>query len=176
MIPTISLSNSTQEDIADALCDVCSEVGFFYLADHSIPQSLIDCAFESSKKLFALPIHQKEILTDPILNRGYTKYEEETLDPKNQPNRGDTKEGYYIGDEIEIINADKLDGPNVWPSAKDTQFTQDECKEFRNVMEQYRTEAIRVCMKLLKCFALAVGSKDIHLFDEYFTQPPKQSI
>ena len=90
----------------------------------------------------------------------------------NNNQRGDTKEGYYIGDEIEEIDASKLNGPNVWPTpSDDCQLTSDQCAQFRTIMEQYRTEAMRVCMKLLRCFALAVGSKDPHSFDQYFTEP-----
>ena len=87
MIPTISLTNCTQEEIAEALRDACTKVGFFYLEDHSIAQSLLDDVFDQSKQLFALPLNEKVVLTDPILQRGYTKFEEETLDPKNQPDR-----------------------------------------------------------------------------------------
>ena len=126
--------------------------------------------FIQSKQLFALPLDEKEALIDSILQRGYTQFEEETLDPANQ-SKGDTKEGYYIGDEIETINTSKLEGPNVWPSDTNTTLTQDQCKQFRLIMESYQEEATRVCRQLLTYFALAIGSKDIHLFDEFFTQP-----
>ena len=170
MIPTINLSSSTQDDIAKALHDACTDIGFFYLEGHSISQSLLDDVFIQSKQLFALPLDEKEALIDSILQRGYTKFEEETLDPANQ-SKGDTKEGYYIGDEIETINTLKLEGPNVWPSDTNSALTQDQCKQFRLIMERYQEEAIRVCRQLLTYFALAVGSKDTHLFDEFFTQP-----
>ena len=64
--------------------DAFTSVGFFYLEDHSIPQPLLDEVLEQSRQLFALPIEQKETLSDPILQRGYTRFEEETLDPINQ--------------------------------------------------------------------------------------------
>mmetsp|Transcript_3155 Transcript_3155/g.6973 ORF Transcript_3155/g.6973 Transcript_3155/m.6973 type:complete len:330 (+) Transcript_3155:50-1039(+) len=174
-IPTITLS-STEEDIAKALHDACTTVGFFYLEGHSIPHPLLDDVFEQSKQLFALPLEKKNSLSDPILTRGYTRFEEETLDPENQPNRGDTKEGFYIGDEVppEETDASKLKGPNVWPqpSADCKQLTHDQCTAFRNTMERYRMEATRVCMQLVRCFALAVSSsEDPHLFDQYFTRP-----
>lgn len=171
MIPSISLS-SPKEEVAKSLHDACTKVGFFYLEGHGIPQSLLDDAFKQSKSLFSLPTHQKLLLADAILQRGYTRFEEETLDPKNQPNRGDTKEGYYIGDEApkSSYDATKLHGPNVWPAPSKCQLSQDQCNEFRETMARYRTEAIRVSMQLISCFALAVGSKDPHLFDEYFTE------
>jgi len=158
-------------DVAKALHDACSKVGFFYLEDHSIPQTLIDEVFRLSMQLFSLPKEQKEQLADSVLQRGYTKFEEETLDPANQPTRGDTKEGYYIGDESDAIDASRLIGPNVWPTPDACLLDQVQCNSFRCTMEKYRSEATRVCMKLLGCFALAVGSSNPQLFDEYFTEP-----
>mmetsp|Transcript_8179 Transcript_8179/g.14834 ORF Transcript_8179/g.14834 Transcript_8179/m.14834 type:complete len:326 (-) Transcript_8179:164-1141(-) len=171
-IPTVCLS-SPKEEVATALRDACTKVGFFYLEGHDIPQRLLDEAAQLSKKLFALPVEQKVLLSDPILQRGYTRFEEETLDPANQPSRGDTKEGFYIGDEapLEETDAAKLHGPNVWPNPTDCQLTHDQCHAFRETMEKYRSEANRVCMQLVGCFAPAVDSNDPHLFDQYFTEP-----
>ena len=173
-IPTINLGSSKKE-IATILRSAC-KVGFFYLEGHSIPQHLLDGIFQQSKQLFELPLEKKVSLFDSILERGYTTFEDETLDPANQPTRGDTKEGYYIGDDTpkEEMDASKLRGPNVWPSPEDCQWNQDQCLEFRMIMEKYRTEAVRVCMELLSCFALAV-SEDPHLFDRYF-EPPSTFI
>ena len=89
-IPTISL-NAPKEDVAAALREACINFGFFYLDGHDITQSLLDDVFRQSKILFALPEEQKKLLADPVLSRGFTRFEEETLDPANQPDRGDTK-------------------------------------------------------------------------------------
>ncbi|KAL7531777.1 hypothetical protein ACHAXR_005118 [Thalassiosira sp. AJA248-18] len=169
-IPTVCL---TSEEVANTLFDACTKVGFFYLEGHGISQSLLDKVFQQSQNLFALPEDQKVLLSDSILQRGYTRFEEEALDPKQQPTRGDTKEGYYIGDEAppEETDAAKLHGPNVWPQPEHCQLTRDQCLTFRKTMEQYRLEATRVCRQLLGCFSIAVGAKDPHLFDQYFTEP-----
>ncbi|CAI5493758.1 unnamed protein product [Closterium sp. Naga37s-1] len=56
----------------------------------------------------------------PFNNRGYTAFEEEVLDPAVQRQRGDTKEGYYVGVDIPPHDpraAKPLHGPNVWPPA-----------------------------------------------------------
>lgn len=169
-IPTISLS-SPKEDVAAALRETCIDVGFFYLEGHQIPQPLLDDVFEQSKILFALPEDEKGRLADPVLTRGFTRFEEETLDPANQPERGDTKEGFYIGDEVprEDMDAAKLRGPNVWPDPKKTSLTEEQCQNFREAMERYRGEATRVGMQLVECFSLAV-SEDPHLFNKYFME------
>lgn len=175
-IPTISLNCASQKEIASSLRDACINVGFFYLEDHSIPRSLLDNIFTQSQQLFALPMEQKLELSDSVLTRGYTRFEEETLDPINQI-RGDTKEGYYIGDEVDVKHMDpkKLKGPNVWPTpCANCNMTDDQCRFFRETMETYRREAVRVCMELVRYFAMSLtleadGNSD--LFDEYFTEP-----
>ena len=172
MIPTISL-NASQEDIVSSLRDACINVGFFYLEDHSIPQSLLDNVFAQSRQLFTLPMDQKLELSDSLLTRGYTRFGEETLDPMNQI-RGDTKEGFYIGDEVDVklMDPKKLKGPNVWPTAANCNMRNEQCGLFRVTMERYRQEAVRVCMELVRYFAVSLTSRSTpHLFDEYFTEP-----
>jgi len=173
-IPTIDLSGSSEElEIVMNLREACTHVGFFYLEGHSIPQSLLDQVLAKSQVLFSLPIDQKISLSDSTLQRGYTRFEEETLDPINQQCRGDTKEGYYIGNEVDVKNMDtaKLRGPNVWPSTEKCNMTDEECNQFRKIMEEYRLEATKVCMNLLPYFAMAVESDDRQLFDDFFKDP-----
>lgn len=165
-IPTISLANPSKLSIARSIHAACTTSGFFYLVDHSIASSLTASVLHQSQKLFALPLQEKNALVDSILNRGYTRFEEEKLDPISQK-RGDTKEGYYIGKEVDERNVDKLRGPNMWPTT-DTcpSWTDEECDDFRQVMEQYQSEVIQVCMKLLSYFSLAACLCDETSFDE----------
>ena len=100
----------------------CEEVGFFYLVNHGIEESLIADVFAQSKKFFELSLEEKLMVEQDDNNRGYTAFEGESLDPANQ-SRGDTKEGYYIGAEIPSDDpraAKPLHGPNQWPSAGTT--------------------------------------------------------
>ena len=173
-IPTITLNGASEEEIASNLRDASIDVGFFYLENHSIPQTLIDDVFTLSKSLFSLPMEEKIELSDTELTRGYTRFGEETLDPSNQV-KGDTKEGYYIGDESQVVDAAKSKGPNVWPTSSECNMSDEECKSFRTTMENYRREATRVSMELVKLFAIALtqttDGSNPHLFDEYFTDP-----
>ena len=91
-IPSISLDCVDEARTVSKIRDACINVGFFYLENHSISDSLISEVFRQSKKFFSLPLDQKKLVSDPILNRGYTAMEEETLDPDAQ-SKGDTKEG-----------------------------------------------------------------------------------
>ena len=99
MIPTIDLANTSRREVAAVLSERCTDVGFLYLTGHSVPLSLLEDVLAQSRALFGLPLHRRAALSDRVLNRGYTRLGEETLDPANQT-RGDTKEGFYIGDEV----------------------------------------------------------------------------
>ena len=168
-IPTISLGAPTDE-VSAALRDACTTVGFFYLKDHGITDRLLREVLRQSAVLFALPDDQKRTLSDPTLERGHTRFGEETLDPAHQPTRGDTKEGFYIREEASAMDVSKLQGPNVWPTPTNCQLTDDQCRAFRKTMETYLSDATKVCLRLVRCFALAVGS-DPCVFDRHFTKP-----
>ena len=89
--------------IAKQIRHACIEHGFFYLQHHGMDAQLLQAAMDQTKALFDLPLTDKQALSDPILSRGYTAMQEETLDPQHQT-EGDTKEGFYIGPEIATDN------------------------------------------------------------------------
>lgn len=178
LIPTISLNirentAETHAQISD-LRDACLHTGFFYLENHDIPSDLILKVFEQSKKLFtSLTLPEKKQLSDSVLSRGYTAFEEEVLDPSKQKlsGRGDTKEGYYIASDKKEYNPSKLHGPNIYPTPETCEsWTEKECEEFRDVMDTYFKEASRVGFEVVRLLALAIGVKEDY-FDNYFTDP-----
>src|ERR1700760_2350885 len=58
-VPRIDLSHfeARKAEIADQLWSAASEIGFFQLINHGIPQEQIDEAFLMTERFFALP-HQ----------------------------------------------------------------------------------------------------------------------
>ncbi|KAL7481714.1 hypothetical protein ACHAW6_007387, partial [Cyclotella cf. meneghiniana] len=182
-VPTISLVDPLKLSIVGAVHAACTTTGFFYLIDHSIPTSLAACIPHQLSLLFALSRDKKNSLVDSVLQRGYTRFGEEKLDPSLQKKRGDTKEGYYIGKEVSIHekNVKKLRGPNVWPSTITCpSWTEHQCREFRHVMEEYQREVMRVSMDLLSIFSLAVGlfsgeenfdENNDRIFQPFFSDP-----
>jgi isopenicillin N synthase-like dioxygenase len=76
--------------------------------------------FDQCKAFFDQPHEFKAHLLADANNRGYTPYQEETLDPSTQT-QGDTKEGLYFGREVPKGDPEAtipLHGPNQWPDAE----------------------------------------------------------
>lgn len=119
----------------------------------------MDEVFAQSKRFFDLPHDLKMKLLRNEKHRGYTPMLDEILDHQNQIN-GDYKEGYYIGVEVpeDDPQAEKpFYGPNIWPS-------EDLLPGWRQIMEQYHREALRVAREVAKIIALALGL-DASFFD-----------
>jgi len=108
-----------------------------------------------------------ELLADKKLNRGYTPFKEETLDPDTQK-VGDTKEGYYIGPEAAAgVDAEEaaaaLHGPNRWPS-------EETLPEYRPVVSAYIQQLCQLGRRMLHLLALSLDlPRD--WFDAKFADP-----
>lgn len=156
----ISLSDPDITKSVSLLKQACLDSGFFYVVDHGISQEFMDEVFAQSKKLFDLPLDEKMKLLRNEKHRGYTPMLDETLDRDNQVD-GDYKEGYYIGVEVpeEDPKAEKpFFGPNTWPSV-------DLLPGWREIMEQYHSEVLRVAKEVARIIALALGL-DANFFDQ----------
>ncbi|WOL02046.1 hypothetical protein Cni_G10765 [Canna indica] len=156
----ITLSEPGINKSVSLLKQACLDSGFFYVIDHGINQELMDEVFTQSKKFFYLPLDEKMKLLRNEKHRGYTPILDETLDPDNQTS-GDYKEGYYIGIEVpkDDPQAEKpFYGPNLWPST-------DILPGWRETMELYHREALRVAKAVARIIALALDL-DADFFDK----------
>ncbi|CAD7697646.1 unnamed protein product [Ostreobium quekettii] len=163
-VPMVDMS--TDEEVAAAVVrQACTTLGFFKVANHGVPQALVDAFFEHCHRLFALPIAEKMAMLQDVNNRGYTPMAEETLDPGAQ-SAPDTKEGFYFGREVALGSEEAskpLHGPNQWPDEASV-------PGFRDGATQYY-EALRgLAMRLLRLFARALNLAP-EFFDDKFTRP-----
>ncbi|CAH0027516.1 unnamed protein product [Clonostachys rhizophaga] len=177
-IPTIDLTNidspslELRQAIAKEMYTACHDVGFFYVVNHGIPQSVIDDAFKLLKRFFALERDIKmdaHVQKNPAI-RGYEPMGETKLDPRT---RGDVKEAFTMGDcplEPEQDYVGKTGQPppshlkrpqNIWPS---------EAPWWREGLYQYYNHVLPLAMKLVKLFALGLGLPEDEL-DQYFKFP-----
>ena len=81
-IPVVDFAkwnNSSNKDeqfaVAKELTDACRSVGFVYIINHGLPQDLLDQAFDTAKRLFALS-HEEKMQAPhppgPEVHRGYS--------------------------------------------------------------------------------------------------------
>ena len=82
-----------KERVAREIGRALSDVGFFYLANHGIPQEDIDGVFAASRQFFAQPHALKETVSSENTknHRGYFPIGGENVDPAHTR---DLKEGF----------------------------------------------------------------------------------
>ena len=151
-LPIIDLSADLSV-AASAVRSACLDTGFFYVKNHGISQACVDAAFAASKAFFDLPSGVKDKYLADENNRGYTPMFEETLDPERQKEKGDTKEGYYIGRHCSRTDPESalpLHGPNVWPAEAD-------CPGYQPALTAYFDAVTSLGHKLKTVFASSLG-------------------
>lgn len=164
-IPIIDISGlldndiQTHQNIASHIRKACLDKGFFYITGHGVSKALQDKVFEYSKLFFSLPPEQKKQWSIELseANRGYEPLRAQTLEPDSPP---DIKEGFYIGKERSpsdpfVIQKAFNQGPNQWP----------DIDGFKEVMEEYQVELIKVSERLMRAIALS-----LNLEADYFTE------
>ncbi len=122
-------------EIADQLWKASTEIGFFQLVNHGIPQAQIDEGFAMTERFFALPHETKAHY--PLLkgtNAGW-EYKSQVRPSTGTP---DQKESYQI-------TLPRMVG--LWP-------TGDEVPGFKAVMLDFEHANWALGMKVLSCFAL----------------------
>lgn len=138
-------------------------LGFFSVADHGIPQPLIDAVFAESATFFALPAAAKERLSvaNSTSYRGYVRLGEEKLDPALA---GDIKECFNAGPDLAPDDPDVLAGkpyhaPNQWP----------DLASFRPTMLEFHRAALELVVLLHRAVATDLGIEE-RFFDQHFTR------
>lgn len=139
-VPQIDLANfeKRKADIADELWSASTEIGFFQLVNHGIPQAQIDEAFEMTAKFFDLT---QDVKAKYPLGKGTNAGWEYKAQVRPSTGTADNKESY----QITLPRMSKL-----WP-------TGDELPGFKTVMLAFERANWAVGMKVLSCFALKLG-------------------
>ena len=133
-IPVIDLSDfeTRRAEISEALWDAATDLGFFQLVGHGIPNELIDAAFAQSEAFFDQSAEAKQKCTMiPGTNAGW-EYKSQV-----RPSTGtaDQKESYQI-------TLPRMAG--LWPS-------QDAVGGFKDVMLGFERLNWLVAMRVLSC-------------------------
>lgn len=121
-VPTLSLADQARDPdgFARDFGGSFQRFGFAVIADHGIPQDLIDRAWAETEALFALPDDEKRAYFREGAGgaRGYTPFKTEIAkDAKHV----DLKEFWHVGRELPAGHrfADQM-APNIWPTRPET--------------------------------------------------------
>ncbi len=158
-------NQSEKQALAKKLFEACTQVGFFYVTNHGVPESAIKNMQLVSKTFFDQPIEKKLAIDikHSSFNRGYIPMFGEK---NNEHSKGDLKETFDVAIEVDkndqdFLAGNPLYGPNQWP---------DDLPEFKDAMQTYFSAVTQLCHRLYRAFALALGLPETH-FDSMQQKP-----
>ncbi|BBK44413.1 2OG-Fe(II) oxygenase [Allostella vacuolata] len=154
--------------VADAIRRACDATGFFYIADHGVPDAWIADAFAANRRFHARPMAEKEALATNRWHRGYMGFGAAKLTasarfaPARRPNQ---MESFFVRHEVAEDDPGRpaglpLQGPNQWPDDP----------AFRADVRRYDGAVARLGASLLPALSLAVG-EDAGFFGRRFAPP-----
>jgi isopenicillin N synthase-like dioxygenase len=159
-VPVLDLSPLTHggeiDELAKQLDSACRQTGFFYVANHGVPENALNAVFGATRRYFALPEEARQgHLMHPYFRRGYMP-QGVTQQPGYEADR---KESYEVGldlalDDPDVVARRPLHAPNQWP---------DELPWLREAAEPYFDQVRALGERLLRLIARALD-----LNDEYF--------
>lgn len=145
---------------AAAIKDACTTVGFFYISNHGVPDTVIDETYRQAAQFFRQPIEKKRAVAINKRHRGFNALGDALMYEATKP---DYKEFYTIGLELpendpDVLAGEPLRGPNNWPT---------DMPEFRRAFSAYY-DAIGACgTDLLRCIAISLGAAPDFFIDKY---------
>lgn len=154
--------------LAAQLRHVFENVGFYYIVNHGVPQSLIDDAFDAAALFHAQPLAQKLQIRLNEFNIGYLPMRGGTtrhslLNADNKPN---VNEAFFCARELPADDPDLLGGKpyrcaNKWPVG---------LPGFRETCLAYTAALEALARSLVPLYALALDLPATY-FDEAFARP-----
>ncbi len=164
--------------LAAKLRHACVNTGFFYVANHGIPEGAMDDLFTATKRYFDLPMDQRLAhRMDEKFRRGFMP-QGINQHPGFAP---DLKESYEIGIDLPLTDPDvaaglPLHGPNRWPVDRPW---------LRTASEAYFAQAQALGKRLLKVCAVSLDMPENHFLQfctksmvqmRLFHYPPQEPV
>ncbi|CAI7634860.1 unnamed protein product [Penicillium manginii] len=187
-IPIIDLSNidspdvEKRQELARAVCDACTGVGFFYIKNHGIPESLISGIHDAAERFFGLPSEEKMkiYIGNSKKYRGYSPVgAERTTGTDDDPipeeeAAGVLSEAFVIGYENALdfrkSENDQLP-PDTYELYGDNQWPDDETiPGFSATYIEYCARVLELCRRMIRIFALALDVPEDY-FDSKINNP-----
>src|ERR1700683_844368 len=176
-IPTIDMSplqNGSESDrrkVAREIDEACTDIGFFMVEGHGVPQDLITTTRQCAIDFFALPDAEKMKVQRPPakISRGYNWIGDRSIAySMGQAAPPDIQEAFAFGcDRISerAAGVDKTSAqmyaPNIWPERP---------QDFKHVMLSYYEAMSGVGSHVLRAMAMALGMKENYFADKFDRQ------
>lgn len=143
-------------------------VGFYFIVNHGVPQSLIDATFAAAQQFHAQSEEAKLALRINRHNVGYLPFKGSTIrhSQLNENNRPDLNEAYFVKRDLPADHPDvAADRPfrstNRWPAA---------LPGFRDTVNAYCSTMEGLAKSLLPLYAVALELPP-SWFDNFFDDP-----
>ena len=147
--------------------EVCQDVGFFYVKNHGIDESVLDLALDRTQQFFRLPepVKLRYDIGEVRRHRGYVPFGALSADPQQI----DHQQGYEVGPELpaddpDYVAGNCLYGPNVWPT---------EVADFNTAIYTYFEQAFELGRTLFRLFATSLALPQDY-FEPHLTRPTAQ--
>jgi len=148
--------------VARAIGAACRDVGFFYAANHCVPEPLRREVFTAARRFFDLPQAAKAAVLGR--HRGYIPARGEATDPLAPP---DLKEAFDVGLVVDAPEGaagfERMTSPNRWP----------DLPGFRDTLEPYFNQMLALARRLFSMFALDLELPEDH-FERHVNRPIAQ--
>lgn len=162
--------HSARREVAKAVDDACSRVGFMQILGHGVPPQASDGLAGAIDGFFGLSVEAKNSYRVHGANRGYSPPKSESLSlslgVESATRMNDFFEAFNIGVEARSFTDLELDeadyGINIWPA---------EMPDFEQATLTYFAESGRVARTLTDIFCAALG-----LDADYFARLTGHSI
>ncbi|OGT35894.1 MAG: hypothetical protein A3F11_03860 [Gammaproteobacteria bacterium RIFCSPHIGHO2_12_FULL_37_14] len=166
--PLLENSKSGIVEVANQIRDVYMHVGFAYILNHGIPESLVNAIFGAAKDFHNLPSEEKLKIKQNKFFRGYMPIDSSILKVSSLENaiRANQSEAFILAHEVDqdnpdFIANDNLAGPNQWPQS---------LPKFKEVIKEYEARMLELMYKLIRVVSVAFGMAE-HDLDQYFIKP-----
>lgn len=161
-IPVIGVGALYDGDIKSkqALAATCRailrDVGFAYIVNHDVPETLINRVRDESKKFFGQPMEEKKALAMNAWHRGYMAPNSSTIVTSSVANntKPNQSESFLVMHELapddpDLLAGKPLQGPNQWPERQPAlcAAVQDYVARMEDLSRRL-TELIALCLEL----------------------------
>jgi isopenicillin N synthase-like dioxygenase len=166
--PFLAGATGALDAVATQLYRASTEVGFYYLKNHGVPESLINQTFSESSRFHALPLEQKQGLKLDKNKIGYLEVGSSVT--RHSPLAGQAKPNLYSAfclrhdlapDDPRVLAGKPFRAPNRWP---------EELPGFRANVMTYCRALEDLALRLLPIFARSLDLP-LDFFENAFRTP-----